>query len=92
MSCASMRPAALSIAQATESGTLYTPAEVAALATIAHAADIGVHMDGAPIEPDVDPPRPAHAYDALLVGETVPAFRVVRIAQIDDRREALTRR
>ena len=41
------QPGALSLSQATEAGTLYTVAEVAALAEIAHAAKMPVHMDGA---------------------------------------------
>ncbi|MEE8600380.1 threonine aldolase family protein [Euzebya tangerina] len=40
-------PAAISITQATELGTLYTPAEIRALADLAHAHDMGLHMDGA---------------------------------------------
>jgi threonine aldolase len=42
-----VQPAALSLAQATECGTIYTPAEIGELAAIAHAAGVGVHMDGA---------------------------------------------
>jgi threonine aldolase len=42
-----VQPAALTLTQATESGTLYAPAEIAALSRIAHAAGVGVHMDGA---------------------------------------------
>ena len=42
-----VQPAALSLSQATESGTIYTPAQIAALAEIAHAAGLSVHMDGA---------------------------------------------
>lgn len=41
------QPHALSIAQASECGTVYTPAEVAALAAAAHARGLTVHMDGA---------------------------------------------
>jgi threonine aldolase len=37
----------LSITQATESGTVYTPAEIEALAQAAHARRMAVHMDGA---------------------------------------------
>lgn len=37
----------LSITQSTEMGTLYTPAEIAALAKVAHARGLKVHMDGA---------------------------------------------
>ncbi|MBL29074.1 MAG: low specificity L-threonine aldolase [Rhodospirillaceae bacterium] len=40
-------PAAVSIAQATEAGTVYTTDEVAALAEVARARGLGVHMDGA---------------------------------------------
>lgn len=39
--------ACLSVSQATESGTLYTPAELRILADIAHEAGLLVHMDGA---------------------------------------------
>lgn len=42
-----MPPRALSLSQATECGLVYTPAEIAALAEIAHGAGMKVHMDGA---------------------------------------------
>jgi threonine aldolase len=42
-----VQPAALSLSQATECGTIYTCAEIAELASIAHAAGVSVHMDGA---------------------------------------------
>ena len=42
-----VQPRMLSITQATERGTIYTPAEIAALAKIAHAKGMRVHMDGA---------------------------------------------
>jgi threonine aldolase len=42
-----VQPAALSLSQATEFGTIYTPAESAALSGIAHKAGLSVHMDGA---------------------------------------------
>ncbi len=42
-----VQPACLSITQATEAGQVYTAAEVAALASIAHGRDMMVHMDGA---------------------------------------------
>ena len=38
---------AVSISQSTELGTVYTPAEIAALAETAHAAGLLVHVDGA---------------------------------------------
>ena len=41
------RPSVLSLSQATELGTLYTPAEAAALSTLARAQRMHVHMDGA---------------------------------------------
>ncbi len=41
------RPAAVSISQATESGTAYTPDEVAAIAEIAHGRGASLHTDGA---------------------------------------------
>jgi len=42
-----VKPAALSLTQATEVGTVYTPAEIAELSEIAHRHGLGVHMDGA---------------------------------------------
>lgn len=42
-----VRPAALTVSQATEAGTAYSVDELAALAEVAHAAGMGVHMDGA---------------------------------------------
>jgi threonine aldolase len=41
------RPSVLSLSQATELGTIYTPAEVAALAELARVHHMHVHMDGA---------------------------------------------
>jgi len=43
----SVQPAAVSISQATELGTAYRPAEVAALSQVAHEHGLHVHMDGA---------------------------------------------
>jgi threonine aldolase len=40
-------PAVLSLSQATEAGTIYRPDEVRALADLAHARGLSVHMDGA---------------------------------------------
>ncbi len=40
-------PAAFSFAQASEAGTIYRPDEIAALARLAHAHGMKVHMDGA---------------------------------------------
>lgn len=41
------KPAALSLTQSTEWGTLYTVAEIQALTSLAHANGLAVHMDGA---------------------------------------------
>lgn len=41
------QPAAISLTQATECGTAYRPAEIAAIAEIAHHHGLAVHMDGA---------------------------------------------
>ena len=41
------QPATVSLTQASEAGTVYTPEEVAALAEVARAHDLGLHMDGA---------------------------------------------
>jgi threonine aldolase len=43
------QPAAVSITQSTELGTVYTPAEVRAIADAAHAHDMALHLDGARI-------------------------------------------
>jgi len=43
----SVQPAALTITNVTEAGTVYTPAEVSALAATAHAHGLAVHLDGA---------------------------------------------
>jgi threonine aldolase len=40
-------PAALSLSQATEAGTIYRPAEIQRLAEIGHAHRVAVHLDGA---------------------------------------------
>ena len=42
-----VRPAALSLSETTECGTVYSPGEISELARIAHAAGLAVHMDGA---------------------------------------------
>ncbi len=42
-----VQPAAISITQATEAGTVYRPHEISALAEFAHARGMKLHMDGA---------------------------------------------
>lgn len=43
----SAKPSAISIAQATERGTVYSVAEISALAALAHSEGMALHMDGA---------------------------------------------
>ena len=47
--CHNPQPAAISLTQATEVGTVYKPEEIAALASIAHQRNMIVHIDGARI-------------------------------------------
>ncbi len=42
-----VQPAAVSLTQASEAGTVYTPEEIGALADVARAHGLGLHMDGA---------------------------------------------
>jgi threonine aldolase len=42
-----VQPGALSLSQATEAGTIYSPQEIRVLSAMAHGAGISVHMDGA---------------------------------------------
>ena len=41
------QPAAISLTQSTELGTVYSPSEIAAISALARARDMKVHMDGA---------------------------------------------
>ncbi len=43
----SVQPGAVTITDVTEAGTIYTPAEIAALAEVAHGHGLPVHLDGA---------------------------------------------
>lgn len=58
------KPAVLSLTQSTEWGTVYTPAEIRALADVAHAHGLAVHVDGA---------RFANAAAALALRGVTPA-------------------
>ncbi|MBD2541013.1 low specificity L-threonine aldolase [Coleofasciculus sp. FACHB-SPT36] len=42
-----VQPAAVSLTQATEAGTIYQPEEISQIAEIAHTHNLGLHMDGA---------------------------------------------
>lgn len=65
-----VQPRMLSITQATERGAMYTPAQIRALADIAHARGMAVHMDGA---------RFANA----LVAQDLPAAELTWKAGVD---------
>lgn len=56
-----VQPAAVSITQATEAGTVYTLAEIAAVAEVARGHGLGLHMDG------------ARFANALVAGDHSPA-------------------
>jgi threonine aldolase len=64
------QPAAVSITQATECGTVYAPEEIAALASSTHRHGLKLHMDGAQLLYPVDANEifvvlPAHMHDEL---------------------------
>lgn len=59
-----VQPAVLTLTQSTELGTVYSPAEVAALSEVAHAMGMNVHLDGARI-----------ANAAAALGSSVAALR-----------------
>ncbi len=68
-------PAVLSLSQASEGGTVYRPAEIRALAEIAHARGLLVHVDGARFgnalaHLDVTPAQAVAGIDALSFGAT----------------------
>jgi len=60
-------PSVLSLTQVTEAGTIYSPNEVRALAEIAHARGMAVHMDGA---------RFANAVAALGVSPAEASWKI----------------
>lgn len=62
-----VQPRVVSITQATECGTVYTIAEIRALADAAHARGMGLHMDGARLA------NAAAALDAGLAATTIDA-------------------
>src|SRR6185295_13333501 len=96
-------PAALSLSQATESGTIYRVAEIKELADVAHARGLTLHMDGARIgnalaRMNVSPAEATHkaGVDVLSFGatkggamgaEAVIFFDPERGANMQDRRK-----
>lgn len=97
----SPKPGAISVTQSTELGTVYQPAEIAALATIAHRHGMVLHMDGARFANAVaSTGRPARALtweagvdvlslggtkNGLGLGEAVVIFRRELAADFDFR-------
>jgi threonine aldolase len=67
-------PAALSLTQATELGTVYRPDEIAALAALAHERGMTVHMDGARFANAVSRLRVAPAQTTWKAGVDVLSF------------------
>jgi threonine aldolase len=96
-------PSVLSLSQATEAGTIYRPAEIAALATIARAHGLALHMDGArfvnalvrlgctPAEATwkagVDVLSLGATKAGALAAEAVVFFDPARAAHMDERRK-----
>jgi threonine aldolase len=97
----SVKPAALSISQASERGAVYSPDEVAALGDIAARARLGFHMDGARLANAIAalgcaPADIVAGVDALsfgatkngaLAGEAIIVFDLGLIEQIERRRK-----
>ena len=93
-----VKPAAVSISQATEAGTVYTLDEIAAIADVAHSHGLKLHMDGARLANalvalDVDPKAMREAgVDVLsfglskngaLMAEAVVAFDASDAMRVD---------
>ena len=74
-------PSALSFSQASEAGTIYRPDEIAALAEIAHARGMKVHMDGARIA------NALARLNASPAAEAVVFFDRAMAAQMGERRK-----
>jgi threonine aldolase len=68
----------LSITQATERGAVYTPAEIRALADIAHASQMAVHMDGARFANAVIAQKVSPAELTWRAGVDVLSFGVIK--------------
>ena len=73
-----VQPKMLSITQATERGAVYTPAEIRALADIAHARGMSVHMDGARFANAVVAQKVSPAELSWKAGVDVLSFGVIK--------------
>jgi threonine aldolase len=73
-----VQPRVLSITQATERGAIYTPAEVGALAKIAHERGMSVHMDGARFANALVAQRVTAAELTWKAGVDVLSFGVIK--------------
>jgi threonine aldolase len=69
-----VRPAVLSLSQATEAGTIYRPHEIRQLADIAHAHGLAVHVDGARIGNALARMNAAPAQATWMAGVDVLSF------------------
>jgi threonine aldolase len=73
-----VQPRMLSITQATERGAVYTPAEIRALAAIAHGRGMAVHMDGARFANAVVAAQASPAELTWKAGVDVLSFGVIK--------------
>ena len=73
-----VQPKMLSITQATERGAVYTPDEIRALADIAHARGMSVHMDGARFANAVVAQKVSPAELSWKAGVDVLSFGVIK--------------
>ena len=73
-----VQPRMLSITQATERGAIYSPAEIRALAAIAHERDLTVHMDGARFANALVAQRVSAADLTWKAGVDVLSFGVIK--------------
>jgi threonine aldolase len=69
-----VRPAVLSLSQATEAGTIYRPQEIRQLADIAHAHGLAVHVDGARISNALARMNASPAQATWMAGVDVLSF------------------
>jgi threonine aldolase len=73
-----VQPRVLSLTQATERGAVYSPAEIRALADIAHARGMAVHMDGARFANAVVSQNVSPAELSWQAGVDVLSFGVIK--------------